>query len=322
MKAEYFARRFAFSFLAFLTSASISFTLLRLMPGDYIQHLMPYVADLNPELSALFRQQFGLDRSLSEQYFLYLVNVFQGNWGHSYQYCAPVFELIAEKLYWTLILLLPATFLSISIGILIGAYSGWKQGSSLDLSMLNFMIFIGAIPSYWWAITGILIFGFYLKMFPLGGFIGIHALENGIDFYDVMHHALLPICTLTLCSLPGNYYLMRNSMLLTAGEEYIRAARAKGVSEKNILFGHALKNAMLPMLTMITLECAGMLTGSIFIESMFSWPGLGLLTFEALEARDLPLLQGIFLMDALMVIFANFTADVLYSWVDPRIELG
>lgn len=322
MQTEYIIKRLFYSFLAFFISISITFSILHLMPGDYIQYLVPYLAEVNPEASELFRHQFGLDKPLIEQYFIYIYNVLHGNWGYSFQYGVPVLKIIGEKLYWTLIILLPATFLSIVIGIFIGAYFGWRSGTKKDLSALNVMIFIRAIPSYWWAIMIILTFGFYFNLFPLGGFISISALDYGIKYEDVLHHAILPIFTLTLCSIPGNYYLMRNSMLLTVGEDYILTARAKGLDEKSILRKHALKNAMLPMVTMITLECASMITGSIFIETIFSWPGLGLLTFNAISARDLFLLQGVFLIDTLIIIIANFIADFSYSFIDPRIKMG
>ncbi len=322
MYAEYIIKRFFYSFLAFFISISITFSILHLMPGDYIHYLAPYLAEVNPEASELFRHQFGLDKPIIEQYFIYIYNVFHGNWGYSFQYRVPVLKIISEKLYWTLIILLPSTFLSIVIGIFMGAHFGWRSGTKKDLSVLNVMIFIRAIPSYWWAIMLILVFGFYFNLFPLGGFISISALELGINYLDVLHHAILPIFTLTLCSIPGIYYLMRNSMLLTVGEDYIITARAKGLEERNVLRKHALKNAMLPMITMITLECAHMITGSIFIETIFSWPGLGLLTFNAILARDLFLLQGIFLICTLIIIIANFIADLSYLYIDPRIKVG
>ncbi|QYZ79358.1 ABC transporter permease [Methanofollis formosanus] len=321
-KNYYFFKRILYCAVVFLISASITFAVLHLMPGDYIQSLMPYIAEINPEFSELFKEKFGLDRSLFEQYALYITNIFQGNWGYSFQYGAPVFDIIAEKLFWTMVILLPATVLSAVAGIVIGSYSGWKNGSKTDVCLLNAMVFIGAVPSYWWAIMAILVFSYSLGLFPLGGFVSLDALTSGIDPLDVLHHAVLPILVLTVSSIPGTYYFMRNSMLMTLGEGYILTARAKGVEEKNILRHHALKNAMLPMITVVSLQCAHMITGSIFIETIFSWPGLGLLTFDALSARDLPLLEGIFLMDTLVVIVANFAADLLYSMADPRIQVG
>lgn len=168
----------------------------------------------------------------------------------------------------------------------------------------------------------LIIFGYYLNLFPLGGYVDTSALTTGIDPLDVANHAVLPILTLFLFSVTGTYYLMRNSMLMTAGEDYIITARAKGLDELTILRKHAMKNAMLPMVTMVTLECAGMITGSIFVETIFSWPGLGMLTYKALLFRDLPLLQGILLIDTLLIIVANIAADLIYPLIDPRVQVG
>ena len=192
----------------------------------------------------------------------------------------------------------------------------------MDASVLNVMMFTRAIPPYWWGIMFILIFSFYLGIFPLGGYMSISALDRGISYSDILYHSALPIITLTVYSIPGTYYLMRNSMLLTVGEDYILTARAKGLNEKYVLFKHVLKNAMLPMVTMIPLECAYLIAGNIFIEIIFSWPGIGLLTFDAIAAKDFPLLQGIVLIDALLIIIANFSADLFYSHIDPRIKVG
>ena len=323
MKPEYIIKRLFYSFLAFFVGISITFAILHLMPGDYISHLLLNIENsISPEASEAFKHKFGLDKSLMEQYFIYIDKLLHGDWGYSFEYGVPVLNIVIEKLRWTLILLVPATVLSILIGVFMGAYFGWKSGSKLDLSVLNVMLFIRAIPSYWWALIFILIFSFYLGLFPLGGYMGSSVLESGIDYLDVLYHSLLPMITLTLCSIPGNYYLMRNSMLLTMGEDYIITARAKGLCEKDILLKHTLKNAMLPMVTMITLELVFMISGSVFIETIFSWPGIGMLTVDAMNARDLPLLQGIFLIDALLIILANFTADLLYSYIDPRVKVG
>ena len=323
MRIEYVIKRLFYCFLAFFVGISITFAILHLMPGDYISHLLINIeSNISPEASEAFKHKFGLDKSLTEQYFIYINNLLYGDWGYSFEYGVPILNIVVEKLRWTLILLVPATLLSLLIGVFIGAYFGWKSGSKLDLSVLNVMIFIRAIPSYWWALMFVLIFGFYLGLFPLGGYMGIGVLESGTDYLDILHHSLLPMITLTLCSIPGNYYLMRNSMLLTVGEDYIITARGKGLSEKDILFKHTVKNAMLPMVTMITLELVFMISGSVFIETIFSWPGMGMLMIDAMNARDLPLLQGIFLMDTLLIIIANFTADMLYSCIDPRVKVG
>ncbi|MDK2974260.1 MAG: peptide/nickel transport system permease protein [Methanofollis sp.] len=323
MRAAYILRRLLYSAAAFGISVTIAFALLHFMPGDYItQYLEQIYVIAPPEIVRAYNRVYGLDRPLIEQYFSYFLGVLQGDWGYSLSYSRPVLAVIGEKLVWTLVIILPATVLAIIVGIVVGAYSGWKRGSKIDLALLNGMIFLRAIPSYWLALMILLIFAYYLGLFPLGGYVGLSALDTGIDPLDVMNHAALPIFTLFLFSVTGTYYLMRNSMLMTAGEDYIVTARAKGLDELTILRKHALRNAMLPMVTSIALECAGMITGSIFVETIFSWPGLGMLTFEALKVRDIPLLQGILLIDTLLVIVANIAADLIYPLVDPRVEVG
>jgi peptide/nickel transport system permease protein len=314
-------RRLIYSIAAFFISISVTFFILHLMPGDYITNYLLSLGNVLPqETLDDFYRQFGLNLPLTDQYILYLKNILSGQWGYSYQYCVPVLPLILKKLFWTLIILLPSTVLGIFLGMIIGAYSGWNTGSKRDLALFNIMIIVRAVPSYWWAIMAVFIFGFYLKLCPIGGYTSIAILYSGISALDVLHHAVLPIAVLTLTTIAGNYYLMRNSMLSVIGEDYITTARAKGLDEHTILWRHALKNALLPMVTMATLQCASIITGSIFVETVFSWPGLGLLTFEALGPRDLPLLEGIFLLDTLLVIGANLVADLLYPLFDPRVR--
>ena len=323
MQLSYVGKRLVYSAIAFVISITITFFILHLMPGDYMTNYLLSLGNVLPkETVDQFYHQAGLDLPLSNQYFVYLGNIIAGQWGYSYQYSMPVLGLIGSKLCWTLVIMLPSTALGILAGTMIGAYSGWKARSKRDLALFNTMIIIRAIPSYWWAIMAVFVFGYYLGWFPIGGYTGISILYTGLNALDVLYHAILPIAVLTLTITAGNYYLVRNSMLSVIGEDYITTARAKGLDERSILWRHALKNAMLPMVTMATFEFAAIITGSIFVETVFSWPGLGLLTSEAIKARDLPLLEGIFLLDTLMVIVANFAADMLYPLLDPRVKVG
>jgi peptide/nickel transport system permease protein len=323
VQGSYVVKRLIYCGIAFFISISITFFILHLMPGDYITNYLLSLGNVLPkETLDQFYHQSGVDLPLPEQYFLYLKNIVTGQWGYSYQTSTPVLNLIGNKLFWTLLIMLPSTVLGILAGILIGAYSGWRAGSKRDLALFNIMIVIRAIPSYWWAIMAVFIFGYYLAWFPIGGYTSVSILYTGLDAGDVLYHAILPIAVLTLTITAGNYYLMRNSILTVIGEDYITTARTKGLDEQAVLWRHALKNALLPMVTMATFEFAAIITGSIFVETVFSWPGLGLLTSEAIKARDLPLLEGIFLLDTLMVIAANFAADMIYPLLDPRVEAG
>jgi len=321
MQRLYLIKRIFFSGIAFFISVTITFFILHLMPGDYITNYLISLGNVLPkETINNFYHDFGLDLPLYDQYIIYIQNILKGQWGYSYQYSVQVMPLILNKLFWTLILLVPATTFGILIGIFLGAYSGWKARSRFDLTLFNVMIIIRAIPSYWWAIMAIFILGYLFAFFPISGYTSISILYSGIDPIDVVHHAILPIGVLTLTIAAGNYYLMRNSMVSVIGEDYITTARTKGLDENTILWNHALKNACLPIITLATMQCASIVTGSIFVETVFSWPGIGLLTTEALKARDLPLLEGIFLLDTLVVILANLMADILYPCIDPRLR--
>ena len=323
MLGSYLGKRIIYSIIAFFISITITFFILHLMPGDYITNYLLSLGNVLPkETIDEFYREFGLNLPLIDQYFLYIKNILTGEWGYSYQYSVPVLSLILDKLAWTLVILLPATIMGILFGIILGAYSGWKARSKRDLTLFSIMIIIRAIPSYWWAIMAIYIFSYCLRLFPISGYTSISILYSGIDYSDVIYHAILPVAVLTLTITAGNYYLMRNSMLSVIGEDYITTARTKGLNENSVLWHHALKNATLPIITMATLEFASIVTGSIFVETVFSWPGLGLLTTEALRVRDLPLLEGIFLLDTIVVIFANLVADILYPLIDPRVRNG
>jgi peptide/nickel transport system permease protein len=323
ISGKYFCKRLCYSGTAFFFSVTLTFFLLHLMPGDYItNYLLSLTNTLPKETVDQFYHQFGLDLPLHEQYFLYLFNILQGQWGYSYAYSVPVFSLIVEKLSWSLVLLLPGTILGILAGTVLGARSGWKSGGKKDLAVFNIMIVVRAVPEFWWAIMAVIVFAFYLRWFPLGGYTGIGVLYTGLSIPDVLYHAILPIALMTFFVATRNYYIMRNSMISVIGEEYITTARAKGLDERGILWKHALKNALLPMITITTFQFAAIIMGNVFIETVFSWPGLGLLTTEALRQRDLPLLEGIFLLDTLLSIAAMLAADILSSIIDPRIRMG
>ena len=307
----------------FLSASPSRFFFSTLCPGDYITNYLLSLSNTIPQAAVdQFYHQFGLDLPLTDQYVLYIVNILHGQWGYSYVYGLPVFPMITEKLCWSLVLLLPATVLGILIGTIIGAWSGWRSGGKKDLAIFNVMIVIRAIPEFWWAIMAVMVFSFYLRWFPLGGYSSISVLTTGLSIPDVLYHAILPIALMTFFIATGNYYVMRNSMISVIGEDYITTARAKGLDERGILWRHALKNALLPMVTITTFQCAAIIMGNVFIETVFSWPGIGFLTTEALTMRDLPLLEGIFLLDSLLTIGAMLLADILSSMIDPRIRMG
>ncbi len=310
--------------MALAVGITLSFCLLHAMPGTYVDYLLdsaPGGRFLAVD-SQMLGRQFDLDRSVIVRYMDYVVDIFRGDWGVSFTYARPVGGLILDKLLWSLALLFPAKALSLVLGVLIGSYSGWYTEKKRDFFLLFGALFINAVPSYIWAILAILIFGYGLNIFPLGGFAGMGALEGGIGVLDLAHHAVLPLLVLSLCSAPNTYYLVRNTLAMTVREDYVITARAAGIGDMRLMFRHCLPNALLPVATLIPLQIAHLMTGSVFIESVFSWPGIGLLTYEAIRARDLPVLQGVFLLFTIMVVAGNLLADLSYGRIDPRVQTG
>jgi peptide/nickel transport system permease protein len=230
-------------------------------------------------------------------------------------------DVIAERIPYTLILVGTATVLAIIIGILLGAYAAWKRGGRVDTAVLSLSVVLHTLPTFWLGLIFLLLFAFFLPIFPLYGFGGVGIKDPVLYFLDVAWHCALPIITMTLTHFTSYALIMRNTVLTVLGEEFITAAKAFGLAERKILYGHVLRNAMLPMVTLIGLSIAGIFSGAILIETVFSWPGMGRLIVQSALWYDYPLMQAIFLLLAVITILANFAADLVYGLVDPRVKL-
>lgn len=231
-------------------------------------------------------------------------------------------DIIAQRILPTLLLVGVATVVAIVGGVLIGINSARRRGTKADVASLSFSLLTYAMPTFWLGIVLIAFFSVYLMWFPVSGMITSAANYPSYwaNIVDVARHLFLPALTLSLVLLGQYVLIMRNSLLDVLTEDYIETARAKGFSEKWIVRRHALPNAMLPMVTIISMNLGFVIAGSIEIETVFSWPGLGRLMYQALMGRDYPLLQGIFLFVSIAVILANLCADILYSYLDPRVQ--
>jgi len=304
-----------------------NFVLFRLMPGDpelaYLRNTPHPVGD---ELLERQREIFGLNDPIHVQLYKYLANTFTGNWGYSFfQGDSLVTEIIAQKAIWTLVLVGTSTILTIWIGILIGAISAWRRGKGFDLAALGFGFFFYAVPTFW--------FGYVLKIIfqenigiipvlPVDFQLPLPYPTNPWElFVGGVRHWILPAVTLTLVQLAGISLIMRNSLIDVLTEDYIVTARAKGVSDRMILKRHAMPNARLPMVTVIALNMGFVLGGAVQVETVFSYDGLGLLFVESTLNKDLPLLQGLFLLITVCVVIANLVSDFVYAWLDPRVRL-
>lgn len=306
--------------VTFFIVITLIFVLPRLMPGDPLINLLGQESHyVSAEFIQELKKQYGLDKPLHLQYMHYLINLFHGNWGHSFHYAKPIFGIVCYRLQWTLLLLIPSIILGAIFGIILGSYSGWKRGGRYDASLTSVLLFFYSTPGYWLAMLAILIFGFYLGVFPLYGMVSSDS--SGLErVFDILWHMILPVSVLTLFKTSFNYLIMRNSVVQVSEEGFILTARAKGLKERKILFRHVLRNALLPLITVIALDFGFMFSGVLLVEIVFSWNGMGTLIYDAVLARDYPLLQGCFLIITICVLIANFIADVIYAIADPRVR--
>jgi peptide/nickel transport system permease protein len=318
--------KLAYYFVIVLIILSINFSLPRAMPGDALSYLTDPGADIPVRMTEEKREillaYYGLDKPLSEQYITYMVGIIRGDLGWSIYYSAPVLEVILGRLKWTLILVGTSTAIYITLGILLGATSAWARGRKRDMGLLISIISISSFPSFFLGILLAIIFGIKLDIFPISGAQTAFATYSSPleEIFDILHHLVLPAATLVLSHIGGTYFLMRNSMLGVLGEDYIMTARAKGLSERYILHKHALTNALLPIVTMTAMTVGFMIMGTIFVETVFAYPGIGNLLYNAVSYNDYPLLQGIFLFLTIAIVGANFIADMIYIRLDPRVN--
>ena len=297
---------------------TLNFFLFRMLPGDPLRLLF---SDPRVPLETLekLRVQFGLDGSLLHQYGLYLLNTVRGELGTSFVYNAPVADILADRLINTVILLVPSTLLSIVLGCLMGIIAAVLRGRTADILSLSFSQLLWATPAFWLGLLFMMASG---GMLPLAGMstAGMTFHSLGEKLLDLGRHLLMPLVTLTLVTLGQYAIVMRNSLIDVLTEDYMLTARAKGLSGSRILFSHALPNAVLPVMTLAALNIGLLIGGAIQTETVFTWPGVGRLIFEALLSRDYPVLQSAFLVITVCALGANLLSDLLYSTIDPRIQ--
>ncbi len=316
---KYITKRVIKGFITFFITVTLTFFILRLMPAD------PATLLMDPRMSEAHRQQmlvdFGLDKSLPVQYFSYITNLFKGDLGISFMQKRPVMDIIMEKLPWTLLLMVITQVSTMAIGIPLGIYSGYKRGSLFDQIVNAIAIFGISIFVPWLGFTLLYMFGFHLAILPIGG-----AYTPGIGggweyFLDVGKHLILPVITLMAIYLANYVLYTRGSVIDVLSEDYIRTARSKGMKEKRVLWKHAAKNAMIPTVTTAGLMIGRMVGGAVLTETVFAYPGVGRMVYQAVSQQDFPILQGSFIILALSVIIMNIITDVFCAYLDPRIKL-
>ena len=316
----YLLQRLLYTVPLLLGAVTIVFVLVHLAPGNPVDYIIGE-SGADKEMIARLTADMGLDRPLYIQLLRYLGQVATGNLGYSFVSSTPVLELILDRLPATLLLMASQLVFSISLGITLGVLSARRPNSLLDNTITVFSLASFAIPVFWLGQLLILGFGYYLDWLPIQGMVNLRAGYTGFDHVlDVARHMILPVATLTLYNLALILRLTRGSLLEVVGQEYIKVARSKGLSETTVMVKHALRNALLPVVTVIGLEFRALIAGAVLTETVFAWPGLGRLTFDAINARDYPLLMGMFIFISLLVAIGNLVTDLLYALLDPRIR--
>ena len=319
---RYVVRRLALAIPTILTIIVLNFALVHLAPGDAADVLAGEAGSATPQYMAQLRQKFGLDQPLHVQLVGYLKQVLSLDLGYSFRHGMSVSELIATRLGPTLLLMLTVLVLSVGLGVLLGAIAArnlnrWRDNVISILAVLAY-----ATPVFWAGLMLIVVFSVELGWFPVSGMEEVAAFNEGwARAIDIAHHLVLPAITLTLFYLALYTRLMRASMLDQYTMDYVVTARAKGLTERQIAWRHVLRNAVLPVLTMAGVQIGALLGGAVVVETVFAWPGLGFLAYESLFARDINLLLGIFFISGCLVVAVNLAVDLLYSLLDPRIEL-
>jgi|TARA_B110000444_G_scaffold256496_1_gene292952 peptide/nickel transport system permease protein len=297
----------------------ISFLMIHLAPGDAV-FMFIGESGADPEFEAAIRTRLGLDKSLFEQFILYIKGIFSGDLGRSFVLNEDVSKIIFDRAIPTIILMLSSISFGAIFGILIGVYAASKPYSMRDNISMVIALFLYSLPNFWLGQMLIIVFSVNWGLLPVSGMESM-ILGDKSFLFDRFTHLLLPTITLgsTLAAFVMRF--VRSSMIDVLGQDYILTAKSKGLSERKIFFKHALKNALLPVITYIGLRLGYMLSGAVVIESVFGWPGLGLLMLDALFERDYPLIMGLFIVISLSVTIITFIVDILYTYLDPRIRL-
>lgn len=298
-----------------------NFLLLHLAPGDAADVLAGEAGSATPEFMAQLRHKFGLDQPFLVQLVVYLKNIITLDLGYSFRHGSPVITLIFDRLGPTLLLMGTTLVVSVGLGILLGLFAAAKLNSWRDNIISVIALISYATPLFWAGLMLIVVFSIKLNWLPTSGFEDVAEFNTGwTRVVDIARHLVLPALTLSLFYLALYARLMRAAVLEQAGMDYVTTARAKGLSDSQITFRHILRNAVLPVVTMAGVQVGSLLGGSVVVETVFGWPGLGLLAFESLFARDLNLLLAIFFVSACLVVVVNLAVDLVYSLLDPRIE--
>jgi len=306
--------------LTIFVSITITFFIIRLMPADPVSLLVD--PKMGPEVQEAMMKQFGLDKPLIEQYFIFIKEAMAGNLGVSFKTRQPVVEVIMQRLPWTMLLLTITVAFSLLIGIPLGMLAAKKRNLFFD-KLISTLVVVGISMFIPFLSFGLLyIFAYMLKLFPTGGAYTPPPGEGFAYYLDVARHVALPALTLVISNVGTIILYTRNGMVDVLKEDYIRTAYSKGWNDKYVIRTHALKNALIPTITVTGLMIGTMVGGAVMTETVYAWPGIGRLIYDSVSALDYPVLQGAFLVLAIAVVIMNILTDLAVAWLDPRIKLG
>jgi peptide/nickel transport system permease protein len=316
---RYILRRILISIPVLLGITVVTYVIVTLAPGDPVSALVDpeQVAALGPGWLEQQRAELGLDRPLPVRYGLWMKEIAQGNLGYSYSDRQPVADKISERIWPTVKLMLAVQLLALLIALPIGILSAVKQYSIIDYLATVFGFTTISIPSFFLALAGIYVFAVKLRWLPTAG---MGTIGEPPSLLDSLHHLILPATVLGLAQAAPLIRYTRSSMLETIRQDYVRVARAKGLSEGSVITRHALRNALIPLVTVVALTLPQLLGGAVIIEQVFSWPGMGTLAIKAVRGRDYPTIMAINMIGAVAILISSLIADVIYAWIDPRIN--
>ena len=319
---RFFLRKVVAAVLTIAVIVCTNFFIFRMAPGDPVRMMFR-----DPRVSAesleMMKQKFGLDKPLSSQFVAYVKNMAHGDLGISFSHQKPVLEVLAERIPNTLLLVVTALMIAILFGVILGAIAGWMSGTRFDTFILTASVTMYSIPTFALGIILLLIFAYLLPIFPLGGITTPASGYEGFELVtDIGWHMFLPAFSIVIWYVGEYVILTRSSMIDAMGQEYITTAWAKGLKKYKILKNHALRNALLPVITISGVNLAFAAAGVIEAETVFAWPGVGRLTYDAVSQRDYPLLQGVFMLFAFAIVLVNLAIDLIYGYIDPRIKVG
>ncbi|MDQ0338132.1 peptide/nickel transport system permease protein [Caldalkalibacillus uzonensis] len=314
-------RRLIQSVITLFILMSVLFFMFRVLPGDPTTSFVDAALPVEAQQAVL--EQFGLDKPLMEQYWIYMKNLVQGEFGISFNSREPVVNVIADKLWNTIFLMGFTIGLALIFGILLGALVAWYRGTKFEAVTVSIALFFRSAPVFWIGMVALALFSYKAGWFPTGG---MH--EPGQQFsgfvdkyinFEFLHHLILPSLVGAAYYIASPMLIMRNSMIEVMEEDFIEMSRAKGLRERSVLFKHAMRNALLPVVTEITLLIGFAIGGQVLVETVFNWPGLGREIVHAIQMNDYPVAQASFFLMGVLVVFLNLVADVLYAYLDPRV---